>query len=57
MGLMTPLMMKSMNMEPDGQLWLETITQTGEKVYINSIKSLSTLIKQFEQRIFDSSIK
>ena len=30
-------------MEPDGQLWLETITQTGN--YINSIKSLSTLIK------------
>ena len=25
--------------------------------YINSIKSLSTLIKQFEQRIVDSSIK
>ena len=31
------------------------ITQTGN--YINSIKSLSTLIKQFEHRIFDSLIR
>jgi len=44
-----------MSTEQDGPLLSETIAQTGN--YINSIKSLSTLIKQFEHRIFDSLIR
>jgi hypothetical protein len=42
-------------MELDGLLLSEIIIQTGN--HINSIKSLSTFIKQFEHRIIDLLIR